>query len=77
MQVSKSTGWIAVWTLAAALLLGGSLVSRAQLGGDTPCRHECREDKAVCVETCSNHSNPVECEATCRDEMEHCLMVCD
>ena len=77
MRRSRLLLWIAAGSLTVGVLVGGSLASRAQLGGDDDCRLACRADKSRCVEECSGSGNPLECEAACHDRLEDCLMRCD
>ena len=66
--------------LATALVFGlgvWSLGSRAQVIDGTPCSDACYQQKAACVSVCAEHSNPIECESECREQLEDCLDRCE
>ena len=52
------------------------LRSEAQVIDGTPCKDECYEDKAICVEECSQHPNPMECEHECQEILHDCVRDC-
>jgi len=45
--------------------------------GDAPtCRNACHEELRVCIESCGEHRNPIECEADCRKVDYECNHHC-
>ena len=50
--------------------------SSAQVIDANPCQQSCYEQKAVCDQACGSHTNPVECEGRCDDELGECLRHC-
>lgn len=67
---------IAVTVLAAAGLALWSLTTGAQVIEGDGCRQACFAQKSECVSACGTHSNPIECEADCRDALNDCLDRC-
>jgi hypothetical protein len=65
-------------TLLAALCLAAiwSFAGWAQVIDSTACERSCYEQKSVCVSACGAHTNPVECEAQCDDQLDTCLEQC-
>ena len=67
------------WTLGTLLLGLGTTawlsMAYAQQE-DEACRTACQTQHELCIEACSNHPNPVECEADCRDQVEDCNIEC-
>ncbi len=66
-----------------ALLLAAGLVARtmephplAQVVDSSACEQSCYERKSICVSACGRHTDPVECEAQCHDELLDCLKQC-
>ena len=67
---------LAAASLVATVLAIGSLATRAQVIDSTPCQRSCYEQKAGCVSACGTHSNPIECEEGCHDQLQDCLKEC-
>jgi len=44
--------------------------------GETTCEAACEADHEQCVDRCSTHSNPVECDAACRETEQICTREC-
>ena len=62
-------GSVLVVLLAATCLVAMSFITSAQVIDSTPCEQSCYEQKSACVSECGTHTNPVECEAQCHDEL--------
>lgn len=63
------------------LLVGLGLIlwwstSQAQ-GGEEACKAECQAQHERCIEACGRGRDPVECEASCRDEAYACSERCE
>jgi hypothetical protein len=60
------------------LVAGIALIAYAAVSmpDDDACRKSCRAEHARCVSECSGHSDPIECEAVCRDALEDCESSC-
>lgn len=43
---------------------------------ENSCIQACKVEHARCISACGEHSNPVECEATCRETFEDCERRC-
>jgi hypothetical protein len=43
---------------------------------DEACRTACQTQHEQCIEACGEHSDPVECDADCREQMEDCNTEC-
>ena len=71
------------WTPELRVLLGGLALlggwaasSTAQIIDADECERACYAQESVCTEACGTHTNPVECDGQCRDELEDCLREC-
>lgn len=63
--------------LIAFVVLGvWAPASRAQIIDSNDCERACYERQSACARVCGEHTNPVECDATCRDEREDCIREC-
>jgi len=66
------------------LSLGASLIvialtawlSTGLANEEDACRASCQEQRKLCVEECSEHSDPMDCESECDEESEDCQMSC-
>jgi hypothetical protein len=66
-------------TIGAAVLVACVVAAWGSASGDMedgPCRQACHENHAACVETCGDHSNPVECDSECSETLQDCLREC-
>lgn len=71
----RSRGWKILLLLSG--LLGLAFFSAtAQVGDEDPCRSACRDAHSQCVTSCGAHSNPIECEAQCREQAQDCEERC-
>lgn len=62
-----AVGAVALW----------SAVTTAQVIDDSgTCEQSCYERKAMCVEACGEHTDPVECEGGCSDDLRDCVRDC-
>ena len=61
---------------AACLLAAWSFAPAAQVIEGDGCVQACFEQKAECVSACGEHSNPMECESECREQLEDCQRQC-
>lgn len=61
---------------AACLLSLWSFGTWAQVIDSSPCEQSCYKQKSICVTACGEHTNPVECEAQCQDDLLDCLREC-
>ena len=59
-----------------ALLGGWAPVSTAQIIDSDGCEKACYAQESACADACGTHTNPVECDGECRDELEDCLREC-
>lgn len=50
--------------------------SRAQIIDSNDCERACYEQESACARACGEHTNPMECDATCRDDRDDCLREC-
>lgn len=50
--------------------------STSQAQDEQSCKAECQEQQQACIEFCSEHSNPVECETNCRNDAYECAKRC-
>jgi hypothetical protein len=66
---------IALAFLAAVLASAGG-VAWAQIDEPSACEQACSEQEQACVTACGEQSNPIECEASCRDDGESCRERC-
>ena len=62
--------------LLMLLLLGLSVVAATAQLDEDPCREACRAAHTQCVNLCSEHGNPMECESSCREQAEECERSC-
>lgn len=69
------TLWIALAFLAAVLASAGG-VAWAQIDEPSACEQACNEEVQACITACGEQSNPIECEASCRDDGETCQERC-
>jgi hypothetical protein len=68
---------LAVLFATAAFL--GVLVSfdtSAQVIDSDPCQQACYEQQSSCVSACGTHTDTVECEGRCEDQLEDCVRHC-
>jgi hypothetical protein len=63
--------------LFSLLIACVALVATAEIGEEDPCREACREEKRRCVQECSEHSSPIECDSRCQEAREDCELSCD
>jgi hypothetical protein len=71
-------GWRSGAVLAA-LVLGTGLAASAVDEVDeeeAACKEACQVAFEECADACSEHDDPVECDADCRDEHEDCQQRC-
>ncbi len=59
-----------------ALLGGWAPISTAQIIDSDACEKACYAQEAACTDACGTHTNPVECDGECRDELEDCRREC-
>lgn len=71
MRIAIRLGLVAA--LAAGITWG---LAHAQAIEGDPCRQACYEEHTLCVDACSGHGDPIQCEARCRDQLEDCLRGC-
>ncbi len=50
--------------------------STSQAQDEDACVEYCRVQHEQCVESCSRHPNPVECDADCREDSFACTRQC-
>ncbi len=73
--------------IVAACLLGAGLigvvvfgawapVSGAQVIDSNVCERACYGQESACSRVCGEHTNPDECDAACKDDLEDCLREC-
>ena len=75
MQSHRNYRWM--FGLLISCLLGFAVfAASAQIGEGGFCRDACAEAHAVCVDQCSQHNNPMECEGQCDDALEDCRHSC-
>ena len=67
---------LVVLLAAACLVTIWSFITSAQVIDSSACEQSCYEQKSICVSACGTHTNPVECEAQCHDELLDCLKQC-
>ena len=60
----------------ACLVAASSFITSAQVIDSNACEQSCYEQESICVSECDTHTNPVECEAQCHDELTDCLRRC-
>ena len=51
-------------------------ISMTHAYGETPCEAACEAVHEQCVDVCSEHSNPAECDSQCREQLEDCTRAC-
>ncbi len=59
-----------------AFLGGWAPISTAQIIDSDACERACYAQEAACTDACGTHTNPVECDEACRDELEDCRREC-
>jgi hypothetical protein len=67
------------WVLGILISSGlGFLVftATAEIGLEDPCHKACEQAHTVCLDGCSEHSNPMECDSQCNSELSDCRMAC-
>ena len=69
-------GNLGVWIAAIGLVLVCGFVTSAQVIDASACEQACYERESSCVSACDGRENPVECEASCHDEVADCLEQC-
>ena len=75
MQSHRNYRWM--FGLLISCLLGFAVfAASAQIGEGDSCLDACAEAHGVCVDQCSQHNNPMECEAQCDDALEDCRHSC-
>ena len=62
--------------LTVGLAIAAWSSAQSQAIDEDPCRDACYEAHRQCIEYCGDHSNPIECDADCRDTQEDCLRQC-
>jgi hypothetical protein len=63
--------------LVVLTLIGGwAPISTAQIIDADECESACYAQESERTEACGAHTNPVECDGRCRDELEDCLREC-
>lgn len=62
--------------IALALVAGWAPVGTAQIIDSDGCERACYAQEAACTDACGTHTDPVECDGDCRDELEDCLREC-
>jgi hypothetical protein len=68
---------LALWTLL--LLVVAATASFAIAGaqeGESACQIECSDRMRACIDVCSEHENPIECESDCRNDAWVCKNDC-
>lgn len=65
-----------VHSLLGLAVLAWALAGQAQEMGGDACRPACEEERRVCVERCSEHDDPMECESDCDDRAQDCADRC-
>jgi hypothetical protein len=75
-DVTMRGATLVVLLAAASLVTIWSFISSAQAIDSNACEQSCYEQKTICVSACETHTNPVECEAQCDDELIDCLKQC-
>jgi len=66
-----------IWMALVIALSMTAWLTTTQAQEDSDCRAACQAQHERCVEVCSVHSDPVECDANCRNEMEDCEARCE
>lgn len=65
--------------LVVLIVVGGAALfgesSKAQ--DEESCKMDCAAQHKQCVEVCGEHSNPIQCEADCRDDEYACHQDCE
>ena len=61
---------------AACLVTIWSFITSAQVIDSDSCEQSCYEQQSICVSECDTHTNPVECDERCQDELIDCLKRC-
>ena len=67
---------VVLFAAAAFLAALVSFDTSAQVIDANSCQQACYELKSICVEACGRHTNPVECEGRCEDELGECKRHC-
>lgn len=44
---------------------------------EAACKASCQEQQQYCIQACSEHPDPVECDANCRDALRDCRRRCE
>lgn len=71
------------WTLGAlviALATTAWLSTTQAWNGDDEgdrCRSECQAQHEICIDSCGEHSDPVDCDSACREASEDCQDRCN
>ena len=65
--------FIGVFLLALAMT---AWMSTTHAIGENPCELACEAAHEQCVETCGEHSNPMECDSDCRETLQDCTRQC-
>jgi hypothetical protein len=64
--------------VAAALGLGAKALAIDEVDEEqAACKEACRAAMEQCVTHCSEHDDPVECEAACQDDEADCVRSCE
>ena len=65
--------------LGVLILALGTTVwwSTSQAQDEQSCKAECQRQQQQCISSCGAESNPIECEASCRDEAYTCEEQCE
>ena len=75
MRSHRNYRWM--FGLLISCLLGFAVfAASAQIGEGDSCLDACAEAHTVCVDQCSQHNNPMECEGKCDDALEDCRHSC-
>jgi hypothetical protein len=67
------------WVLVALLIAISTTMWWSTTYADSEendCVSACEMQKQQCVEVCGDHSDPIECDADCRDAFEDCRQQC-
>ena len=76
-MLNRNIPTLSILVITSIALLVGAPPARAAEGDAEACRADCETERLQCVERCSTHSNPIECEAECRDDAETCTRQCE
>jgi hypothetical protein len=63
--------------LAAVFALAWASVTPANDPERFACERTCKEQEDDCLSYCGQHSNPVECQAECREVAQECAEDCE